>query len=138
MDMPLQPNPMQPPRPPIPPGPTGMATTRPDNAGMKMRAHPQVTIATKFLETALKAVGATSPEGLALMKALEALAPHFGQASGDITKAESKMVGDKVNPTGAPGPENLEAMKKALSQKMQSSGGPLGAASPPMPAPAAA
>lgn len=147
MDAPLTPNPMAPPRPMVPPGSTGMATTRPDSAGMKQRAHPQVTLATKMLESALKAVGATSEEGVAIMDAMTSLAKHFGTAAGDVTKQEMKMMGDRVNPTGAPGPENIEAMKQALSQKLQKGGmgagapapgGPAGAPPPMPPAPVAA
>lgn len=124
-----------PPRPPVPPpGSTAPATMRPDNQGMQMRGRVQVSMATAMLTEALKLVNPMSEEGQDIVAALKTLGKRFGSASGDMQRAEAKLIAERAGAVSQPGPENVAAMKQAIQSRLQSQGIG-GAAAPPSPAP---
>ena len=112
--------------PPVPSGNTAPATMRPDSAGMRQRGYVAVDLGSKRLVDALQLFGANTPEGQEILAALKAL-KSFGKVSGDLTKAEAKLSMERASPTGQPGPENVNAMKQAMGQRLQQMGvGPMG------------
>lgn len=107
--------------PPTPGGSTAPATMRPDSAGMRQRGYVAAEIGAKHLVEALRLFGITTPEGQEVLAALKAL-KSMGKVSGDLTKAEMKLGMERASPTGAPGPENIAAMKQSMGPKLQAMG----------------
>ena len=97
------PAPMAGAKPPmVPPGSTAPATMAPDSQGLQMRGVIQITPHIKGLERAVSYVGSQTPEGQAILKALAILSKAFGTASGDLTRAEMKIMSETAPPIAPP------------------------------------
>lgn len=114
------------PPPAVAPGPTGPATVAPDSQGLQMRGKVQAIMAMKSLTQALGLIGAETPEGMAIVKALQGLGKTFGDASPDLTRQEAKLQMQQAPPVSQPTPQ-----QGAAFQKMASMGMKPGAAPPP-------
>lgn len=114
-----------------PAGPTGPAAVPPVSNGMRERGFVDVDIAMKTLTQALTKIGPETPEGQAIVSALKALGAKFGQASGDLTRQEVKVLGEAVPPTSQmPQPAEMKAFQDALRSKLGGMGLP-GSTKPP-------
>jgi hypothetical protein len=96
------------------PGNTAPATVAPNSTGMQIRGRVQAFIAMKMLEGAIQLLGSTSDEGQAALKALTILSKTFGKASGDITRQEVKLIGERTSPVDMPGPEQIGAFQSQI------------------------
>ena len=104
------------------PGPTGPATTGAPNAGLKMRGSVLATLAIKLLTEALRLVGPTSDEGRDVLRSLTTLTKRFGDASGDLTRQEAKLLTERAAPVSAPNPQQAEQFKQMVAGKLQGMG----------------
>lgn len=90
--------------PPVPPGPTAPATQPPVNEGLIMQGKVKASIGMKALTMALAALGAESPEGQVVAKALADLGKAFGQVEEGLEKAELKQLAQTAPAVSSPGP----------------------------------
>lgn len=105
-----------------------------------MRGYIQVGLALKVLEQAIPLIGTASDEGRALLDATAKLSKAFGSASGDLTRAETKMLGERAGGVNQPGPQQMQAFQQMIKGKLGGMGlGGGGAPAQPQPqaAPAA-
>src|SRR5882724_8670047 len=109
------PAPMAGAKPPmVPPGSTAPATMAPDSQGLQMRGVIQITPHIKGLERAVSYVGSQTPEGQAILKALAILSKAFGTASGDLTRAEMKIMSETAPPIAPPSGTAIAQMHKRM------------------------
>lgn len=105
--------------PQTPPGPTGPATVAPQSNGLTMRG--RILVAKAILPAmtqALSLLGATSPEGETLIKAMGLLSKSFGDASSDLGHQEIKMLASQAPAVSQPTLQNMEAFQQAIQQKL--------------------
>ena len=108
--------------PQTPPGSTAPATMRPDNQGSRQQGRIMVALALKALMKAVEFAGPMTDEGQTILKAASTLSAKFGKVSGDITRAESKLMGERAPAVTQPGPENINAMQQKIRQDLASRG----------------
>ena len=113
-------------------GPTGPATTAPSNQGLRARGMILATITTRILTEVVRLLGATSEEGRDALKALAILAKRFGEASGDLTRQEAKLMSERAGGVSQPTPQQAALFKQMISQKIGGMG--MGASAAPAPA----
>jgi hypothetical protein len=118
-------------------GMTAPATMPAPNEGMRMRGVVMGNLALKVLEQALTQLGATTPEGQTVAKALSELGKSFAGASAPIMQQEVKMLGDAANPVTEPTPQQSGAFADLVRSKLGGMLGTPGAAPTPSPAMAA-
>lgn len=112
-------------------GPTAPATTAPQNQGLRARGLILATITTRILTEVVRLLGATSEEGRDALKALAILAKRFGDSSGDLTRQEVKLMGDRAGGVSQPTPQQAALFKQMVQQRIGGMG--LGASAAPGP-----
>jgi hypothetical protein len=119
-------------RPMMPPGPTAPAAVAPQSAGLASRRPILADLALKLLTEASRLGDIKDAEGQAILKALTVLSKAFGKPSGDLSRAETKMLGERAPMVS---PANPSAFMAQMQQQAQ---GRVGAPPSPTPAPAGA
>src|SRR5262245_12091747 len=90
--------------PMVPPGTTAPASVPTLNQGNIDRGRTIVSMASRMLVEALGLVGADTPEGQDIVSMLKLSGRRFGQATGGLEQAETKMLADKTPPVTTPTP----------------------------------
>lgn len=114
-------------------GPTGPATTAPSNQGLRARGMILATITTRVLTEVVRLLGATTEEGRDALKALSILAKRFGEASGDLTRQETKLLGERAGGVSQPTPQQAAMFQQMVKSKIGGMG--MGASAAPAAAP---
>src|SRR3989337_2257064 len=117
-----------------PAGPTGPGVVAPANAGLRTRGFILAAITIKMLTEVVRLLGATSEEGQDALKALMALSKRFGQASGDLSRQEAKIIGDRAAPVETPPtPQQGAVFQQMIKNRLGGLG--IGTGAPPPPPP---
>jgi len=97
-----------------PMGSTAPAAGRPDMGGMQMRGTIMARLAMKALEQSVSLLGADTPNGQAVLKALSALAAKFpSEPDPSLTAQEVKLLTARANPAPT---SPMQAADGALSR----------------------
>ncbi len=114
------------------PGPTAPATVAPQSMGNRALAMINANIGLNMLEQAATQFGGSrTEEGRDLLQAIVKLRKRFGSVSGDLSRAQVKMLGERANPIQPMGPQQGQAWQQAIKQRQ----GAMGMQAPPGAAP---
>ncbi len=117
-----------------PGGPTAPATVAPSSRGLRMRGMILATPVMKAMTEMVRLLGAESKEGGEVLKALSIMSRAFGRASGDLERAEVKLLGERAGGMTQPGPEQMRAFQQMGRDRLGRMG-LAGATPPPIPPP---
>lgn len=104
----------------MPAGSTAPMTVPPVSSGLRSRAFIKAGPIIKEMTAMVQLLGATTPEGRDVLKALTIMSKIFGQSSGDLTRQEAKMVYEKAAPVAQPPQQQMQAALRSQGLGMSS------------------